>query len=117
MQDDMESILTSIKKTIGGLYEQDETFDADIIMFINSELSVLNQLGIGPENGFSIVDKSSKWSELLDDVRLNAVKELITIKVRLVFDTSLPSGYKDVLQSRAAELEWRMNVMAEQLEE
>jgi len=117
MNDDINSILTSVKKAIGGLYENDETFDLDILMFINSEFATLNQLGVGPEEGFKIEDKSATWSDFITDPRLNFVKEYVIIKVRLSFDTSISGGYKEVLQSKAKELEWRINVAAEQIKD
>ena len=57
----MDSILTSVKKLLG--IEEDYTyFDADIIMHINTVFMILNQLGVGPEEGFSITDKTSVWT-------------------------------------------------------
>ena len=60
----MGSILTSIKKLLG-ITEEYEHFDPDIIMHINSAFMILNQLGVGPEEGFFIKDKSSTWDEFL----------------------------------------------------
>ena len=51
----MESILTSIKKLLG-IAEDYNQFDQDLIMHINSVFSILNQLGVGPSEGFSISD-------------------------------------------------------------
>ena len=52
-----ESILSSIKKSLGGIPDSYEAFDADLILIINSELSKLCQLGVGPKEGFSISSK------------------------------------------------------------
>ena len=49
----MESILDTIKKLLGGS-ENDNHFDTDLIIHINSVFMILNQLGVGPEKGFSI---------------------------------------------------------------
>ena len=72
----MESILTSIKKMLG--IEAEYThFDADIIMHINSVLMILNQLGVGPAEGFIIEDDTSTWSDFVPDetpVQLEAIK-------------------------------------------
>ena len=62
----MESILTSIKKLLG-ITEEYEQFDQDIIIHINSVLSVLTQLGVGPTKGFSIKDEKSV--QLYDEAR------------------------------------------------
>jgi len=48
-----ESILISTKKVLG-LPEGDEAFDLDVITFINSAFSTLDQVGVGPTGGFYI---------------------------------------------------------------
>ena len=81
-----KSILTDIKKTIG-VEEDDTSFDEDLIIFINSELSILNQLGVGPEEGYSITSKENKWSEIIGERKdLAFVQTYIHIQVKLVFD-------------------------------
>ena len=55
----MDSILTSVKKMLG-IPEEYEQFDMDIIMHINSVFMILTQLGDGPEEGFTIANKSDK---------------------------------------------------------
>lgn len=48
-----ESILISIKKMLG-LQEEYTPFDTEIVIFINSALFKLMQLGVGPSTGFEI---------------------------------------------------------------
>ena len=60
----MDSILTSIKKLLG-ITEDYENFDADIIMHINSVFMTLRQIGVGPEEGFFIEDKSATWADFM----------------------------------------------------
>ena len=48
----MESILTSIKKLLG-IPEDYTAFDDQIIIHINSVFMILNQLGVGPKDGFT----------------------------------------------------------------
>jgi hypothetical protein len=52
-----QSILTSTKKILG-VSANYTAFDLDIITHINSVFSTLNQLGVGPANGFMIEDSS-----------------------------------------------------------
>ena len=112
----MESILTSIKKLLG-ITEDYEHFDADIIMHINSVFMILNQLGVGPEKGFSISDETATWNDyLLDGSNLEAVKSYIHLKVKLLFDPPLSSSVMESMQHMISELEWRLNVQAEQSE-
>lgn len=109
-ENDMDSILTSIKKLLG-IAEEYEHFDPDIVMYINSAFSVLTQLGVGPEEGFRIEDASKTWSEFLyDDPRLEFVKTFIYLKVRLAFDPPLSSAVMEAINRQISELEWRINV-------
>ena len=112
----MESILTSIKKLLG-ITEDYEHFDADIIMHINSVFMILNQLGVGPKEGFSISDETATWNDYLPDgSNLEAVKSYIHLKVKLLFDPPLSSSVMESMQHMISELEWRLNVQAEQSE-
>lgn len=47
----MDSILTSVKKLLG-LPADYEAFDPDIIMYINTVLMILSQMGVGLKEGF-----------------------------------------------------------------
>lgn len=64
----MDSILTSIKKMLG-VTEEDENFDVDIKIHINSAISILTQIGVGPKEGISIKDKTDEWSILIEDTK------------------------------------------------
>lgn len=110
----MDSILTSIKKLLG-ITEEYEHFDADIIMHINSVFMLLNHLGVGPENGFSISDKLSTWNDYLPEgsKNLEAVKSYMNLKVKLLFDPPQSSSVMECYKQMASELEWHLNVEAE----
>ena len=109
-----ESILTSIKKLLG-LTEEYTNFDTDIIIHINSAFMVLNQIGVGPEEGFSIEDDSSTWDEYIpEDVKkLEAVKTYIYLKVKIVFDPPQSGIVMEAIKQSIAEYEWRLNVQNE----
>lgn len=108
----MESILTSIKKLLG-IDEEYEHFDHDIIMHINSVFMILNQLGVGPSEGFSIQDSESVWSDFMPSgSNLEAVKSYMHLKVKLMFDPPSSSAVMDAINRTIAELEWRLNVAA-----
>ena len=111
----MESILTSVKKMLG-ITEDYEHFDSDIVMHINSVFMILSQLGVGPTNGFTILDKSNTWDEFLptDNKNFEAVKTYMYLKVRLIFDPPLSSAVIEAMKQMVNELEWRLNVEAEQ---
>ena len=108
-----DSILTSIKKLLG-ITEEYEHFDQDIIIHINSVFMILNQLGVGPSNGFSITDKTAVWSDFISEgSNLESVKSYIYFKVRLLFDPPTTSAVMESMNRMISELEFRLNVSAE----
>ena len=54
-----QSILKSVKKNLNVDTGVDDAFDEQIVTFINSALSTLTQLGIGPSDGFMIEDDTA----------------------------------------------------------
>ena len=109
----MESILTSIKKLLG-ISEDYNHFDADIIMHINSTFMVLNQIGVGPANGFLIEDDTTTWLDYTPDgSNLEAVKSYIYLKVKLLFDPPSSSFVLESMKRQIDEFEWRLNIQAE----
>ena len=105
-----ESILTSIKKLLE-ITEEYDAFDTDIIIHINSAFMILNQLGVGPSEGFRIKDKSDTWNAFTSDVlKIESVKTYIYLKVKLVFDPPSNSIVLEAYNSQISELEWRLNV-------
>ena len=108
-----DSILTSIKKLLG-ITEEYEHFDQDIIIHINSVFMILNQLGVGPSNGFSIIDKTAVWSDFISEgTNLESVKSYTYLKVRLLFDPPTTSAVMESMNRMISELEFRLNVSAE----
>lgn len=105
-----ESILVSIKKLIG-LAPDDNSFDTDMYIHINSALDVLSQLGVGSDSTFYIEDDSATWADFLpNDKHLHMVKTYIAAKVRKWFDPPQNGSTMEALNSSLAELEWRINV-------
>ncbi|MBO7451192.1 MAG: hypothetical protein J6U54_12585 [Clostridiales bacterium] len=108
------SILTSVKKGVGGITELDEAFDDELIMHINSALAQLTQLGVGPVTGFQISDKTATWQDFVgEDPRLNMIQIYVTCVVRMIFDPPTIGAVAQAYRDRIAELEWRLNVQAE----
>lgn len=111
----MESILTSIKKLLG-IADEYTHFDQDIIIHINTVFMILNQLGIGPSSGFSIKDKTAVWADYVKDMStIEAVKSYVYLKVRMLFDPPQSSSMAEAINRSISELEWRLNVAAEQI--
>lgn len=130
-----DSILTNVKKIVG-IVEEDTSFDADMIMHINTVLSVLNQLGIGPTAGFMIEDAEPTWDDFLGvsqigqlqedgtivytdqqlgsiNKLLNMVKTYVYLRVRLIFDPPQTSFVIESLNKQIQELEVRISIVRE----
>lgn len=106
----MESILTSIKKLLG-ISKDCKHFDQDLIMHINSVLLILTQIGIGPSEGFYIVDDNETWDDFLSDsTQCELVKSYVFLKVKLLFDPPLSSAAIESTNRMIAEFEWRLYV-------
>lgn len=113
----MDSILTSIKKMLG-IAEEYEHFDMDLIIHINSVLSILTQLGVGPSEGFSIQDKQTTWDEFIPSgANLELVKSFVYLKVRLLFDPPANSSVIESTNRLLSELEFRINIEVDPGEE
>ena len=106
----MESILTSIKKLLG-IEEEYEHFDPDIIMHINSVFMILNQIGVGPSEGFTIEDDTSAWTDFMPDTtKVEAIKSYIHLKVKLLFDPPTSPAVIESMNRMISEFEWRFSV-------
>lgn len=104
-----ESILDSTKKILG-LAAEYKAFDTDIITHINSTFSILQQLGIGPDEGFSIDSNEANWIDYLGEVKgLNMVKSYMFLKVGLLFDPPATSFAIQAKKEQIDEFEWRIS--------
>ncbi len=108
------SILTSVKKNLG--IDQNYTvYDPDILMYINAVMSTLDQIGVGPEEGFLVEDASTTWDELLGtDPRLNHVRTYVTLRVRMLFDPPQTSYLQTAIEKQIEQLEVRLNYQREE---
>lgn len=108
-----ESILDDVKKIIG-LAPEISDFDQDLILHINSILSVLTQIGIGPSEGFSITCNTEKWSDFLGSgAELNYIKSYVAMRVRLIFDPPTNSNVTQALEKYCSEFEARAHYVRE----
>lgn len=109
----MESILTTIKPFCNVPVDY-EHFDPQIISHINSVFMDLQQMGVGPKEGFMIEDETSAWTDFLPEGKnLEAVKSYMGLRVRLLFDPPLNASVLAAMQKEAERWEWRLTVAAE----
>lgn len=112
-----DSILDSIKKKLG-LGADYDVYDLDVMTHINTVFMSLNQLGIGPTEGFSIEDAEVTWDTFLGAQHsplLNAVKSYIFFKVKLAFDPPQQSFVIASYEKQIAELEFRLLILRDEL--
>lgn len=108
-----DSILNTTKKALN--LEADYTeFDDEIIMHINGVFAILNQIGIGPVNGFQIDSADDVWSTFLgSDLRLNNVKNYMYLRVRMYFDPPTTSYHITAMNDQIEEMEKRLSIIRE----
>lgn len=109
----MDSILLTVRSTLG--VETDyEGFDPEIILAINTGFMTLNQLGVGPVDGYKISDDTEVWTDFLEEeTNLEAVKTYICLKSRLLFDPTTSSFLIEAIKNQISEIEWRLMVQTE----
>lgn len=115
MEDNLyDSILVTTRKLIGpnGNYD---VFDEDLLVHINSFFEVLTQCGVGPEEGFRVIDENTKWSDFTTNGEEYAMaRQYIVLRTRLAFDPPASSFAMDSLKKIADEMEWRMYIKAQE---
>lgn len=109
-------IMDDIKKILQ-LPTDYDVFDLDMKIGIDSAFSTLQQLGVGPEEAFTVEDGTETWSQFFQGVpeqkNLKAVKTYIQLRVRVLFDPPTNSFGLESLKEQIKELEWRLSVQAE----
>ena len=99
----------TIKKLLG-LPEDYEAFNQEIMVFVNSAIFKLCQLGVGPSQGFRITGVEENWADLLGDRtdQLQAAKDYIYFDVRLAWDTPTQNSVINAWNEKLKELTWRL---------
>lgn len=105
----VDSILDSIKQMLG-ISVDDKNFDAELIIYINGALMIINQLGVGPD-GYFITGKTETWDKfLIDRTDLELVKTCVYLRVRLVFDPPQNSFLVSAIKEQITEYDWRIEI-------
>lgn len=108
-----ESILNSIKKLLG-ISDLDGSFDADIIMDINTVFGILWQIGVGPKVPFRITGPIETWKDFLDDIsRIEFIKSYMHLRVAQLFDPAANGAIDESRNNLIKELEWRLYISSE----
>jgi hypothetical protein len=108
----VSSILDDVKHALG-LLPGNTAFDSDVKMHINSVFSTLNQLGVGPNEGFMITGNSEQWETVITRPQLNNVKSYMFLRVKLLHDPPQVGFVITSMENQIKELEYRMFVEAD----
>lgn len=107
-------ILSDVREAVG-LGEEPDSFNPELLMHINANMSKLNQNGIGLP---IVVDPNTTWLDFLDPMQIvgnlssNMIPLYVMLSTKIIFDPPPPSSVD--LQSRNAdELLWRLKVAYE----
>lgn len=102
-----ESVLNTIKKCLD-IDPNNKDFDTDILLHINSVLTIMKRLGIIPKTSKRISDDSVTWSQFIPDDSLDVedIKDYIFLRVKLIFDPPQNQKHTDVLIDTYKEIEF-----------
>lgn len=109
------TILSDVIREIGFL-EEDFIMDefssekVRIKSITNSIFFTLFHIGIGPKTPFRIKTGEETWADFMPEETddLEAIKEYVFAKARLLFDPPQSSVLLDYLKQTVSELEWRL---------
>lgn len=105
-----DSILDDTKKVLG-IDEEDTVFDKDIILHINTCVSILKQYGVYPYLGdqWRVNDYRDTWDEYLGDLsNVYSIKDYIYTQVQILFDPPQNSFVADARNKVKDEIAWRI---------
>lgn len=101
-----ESILLNIR-AMCDVGEDVDSFDGQLIPLINTFLFRSAQFGVG-KKGFTVSGTKETWSDFLEEHAESyaALKNYISIRVKLIFDPPESAALLTALKEEARELEW-----------
>ena len=103
-----DSVLSSTKQMLG-ISPEDTSFDVNVIMSINTALTILIDLGLTEVEDQIVTSDKMTWDELLGGrTDIEYVKTYVYQKVKLIFDPPTSTAAIDAMQRSISELEWRI---------
>ena len=103
-----DSVLLSIKQMLG-ISPEDTSFDVNVIMCINTALTILMDLGLTEVEDEMVIDDDMTWDDLLGGrTDIEYVKTYVYQKVKMIFDPPTSTAALDAMQRSISELEWRI---------
>ena len=103
-----DSVLSSTKQMLG-ISPEDTSFDVNVIMSINTALTILMDLGLTEVEDQIVIDDNMTWDDLLGGrTDIEYVKTYVYQKVKMIFDPPTSTAAIDAMQRSISELEWRI---------
>lgn len=104
----MDSILTEVRVACN-VEADDDSFDTELLLDINSDFAKLWQIGAGPETPFTVESEIETWADFSDDKLLvSFAKSFLCASTRIKFDPPANSTLLEALKQQQAEAEWRI---------
>ena len=104
----LDSVLLSTKQMLG-ISPEDTSFDVNVIMSINTALTILMDLGLTEVEDQIVTSDDMTWDELLGErTDIEYVNTYIYQKVKMIFDPPTSTAAIDAMQRSISELEWRI---------
>lgn len=109
-----DSIMDVVKLNIGFPVDYDP-FDISVLTSINSSMMTLNQLGIGPSDGFVVTGRSETWADFLgDDCKmLQSVAAYVWSIAKIDVDPPSNASVLSALKESISQYEWRLMAQKE----
>ena len=104
----IESILDSVKSVLG-IDAADSGFDQSLLIFINSVMFDLREMGVGPTSGFMVTGRTETWTNFIGTSPLIGVLPgFVGLKVRLLFDPPTTSYLNDNITKQLDQMAYRL---------
>ena len=112
MTNTTDSILDTVKSFVNIPVDYDTTFDGDLIIFINSCLGVLAQIGVGSFNQqFKITGSDETWADFMGSYEnIEAAKEYVCLRTKITFDPPQSSAVMEQMKEIIKEDFFRISV-------
>lgn len=106
------SVLNDVKSFLL-IPEEVKDFDQTLILHINAQLVFLNQLGFGEALPDEISGEKTTWADVVGNQYNADLKLLVSLRVKLVFDTPGVGSVTSALERQISEAEWRVHARRE----
>lgn len=109
----IDSILLSIRQMLGteSDYDPSNPLDTEIMVDINSALSVLSQITDGIDSKISISSEEDKWSDFFNEDKINMAKTYVYLDVKLSFDPPSSASVVEMFKEKKKEIAWRLETI------